>query len=325
MQQRLVAHTHKSNTKPMHTSTIATAGANVITNALADGAITMQDVDTAMAHLLRVRFRLGEFDPASMQPYRSIPSSVICSDDHQALSRDAARQSIVMLENINSSLPLTRSAMNSVAVVGPIANNSITNGGPNYNGIPCGGGAITVLQAMQAQASPSLNVRYAPGCANVACADNSGFAAAASAAASSDFTIVVVGIDQTIENEGLDRVGITLPGLQNQLISQTCQAARGPCILVVMSGGSQDISSVVGDVSAAFYAGFLGGNGALALADIIFGDAVPAGRLTQTFYSADFINEVGMTCVHVAQLLAATLHLESSNPPSIDSHPPTRA
>jgi hypothetical protein len=270
---------------------------NLITNAVADGAITTSDVDTAITRLLTLRFMLGEFDPADQQPMRQIPPSVVCTAENLALAESAAAQGIVMLQNTNKALPLSRSAIRNVAVVGPTSNSSITNGGPNYNGIPCngvgtGGEAITVLQALQA-ATPSMNVAYAQGC-DIACQSTSGFNAAVQAASTADATVVVVGIDQTIEDEGLDRINITLPGFQNQLISQVCGASKGPCILVILSGGSQDISSVLPSVDAAFYAGFLGGTGSLALVDILFGDVVPSGRLTQTFYPAHFITDVSM-------------------------------
>jgi beta-D-xylosidase 4 len=274
--------------------------ANVITNAIADGAISEADVDRALTNLFSIRFRLGEFDPVENQPYRTIGPEVVCSADHQALARSAAAQGVVLLSNPSKTLPLSRSSIKSVAVVGPVANNSITNGGPNYNGIPCGGGPITMLQAFQQASNPSFTVNYAQGC-DIQCASNSGFAAATAAAQSSDMTVVVVGIDQTIEDEGLDRINITLPGLQNSFIQTVCAAAQGkPCILIVMSGGSQDISAVLPSVSAAFYAGFLGGNGALAMVDMLFGDVVPAGRLTQTFFAANFINEVSMFEMNMA-------------------------
>jgi hypothetical protein len=269
------------------------AHAGLITQAIADGAITVADVDKALTNVLSVRFRLGEFDPAENQPYRSITPDVVCSADHIALATDAARQSFVLLKNTNNALPLTRSSISSFAVIGPVADSPIVNGGPNYAGIPCGGSAITIRGAFEA-ASPALTVNYVAGCADVACASTAGFAAAAQAASTSDATIVVVGIDQTVENEGLDRVNITLPGFQNQLISQTCAAAKGVCIVFLMSGGSQDLTAAIANVPAVFYGGFPGGTGALAVLDLVFGDAVPAGRLTQTFYPADFVNQIAM-------------------------------
>lgn len=261
--------------------------------AIANGDITLSDLDTAVAHLLRVRFRLGEFDAADLQPYMAIKTDVVCSDAHQALARDSARQGLVLLANPLKLLPLSRSATRSIAVIGPGSNSSkIINGGPNYAGVPCGGAATTVVGAFEAA---GIDTRYALGC-DVSCKETSGFAAATAASAAADATVVVVAIDETIEDEGLDRVNITLPGHQAALVTATCGAARGPCIVVIMAGSSIDLtpqatSAATGGI---FYAGFLGGNGAAALVDTILGDSAPAGRLSQTFYRSSFVDDVSM-------------------------------
>lgn len=266
------------------------AGGNVISQALADGAITSTDLDTAITHLFSVRMRLGEFDPNSQQPYTNIPASAACSPQNVELAQDAARQSIVLLSNPKSALPLSRSAVHTVAVVGPLADNQYINGGPNYNGVPCGGAASTLRTAFASQ----FTVNYAQGCTNVQCNDNSQFGAAVSAAQSSDITIVAVGIDASFENEGLDRIDINLPGQQNALVQQVCAAAKGACILVVVSGGAIDIAPVLNSVTAAFWTGLPGGKGADALVQLVFGDVSPAGLLTQTVYPQSFVNTVSL-------------------------------
>jgi xylan 1,4-beta-xylosidase len=268
--------------------------AGVIPAALADGSITQDDVDTAVRRQLRVRMRTGEFDPRGIQPYAAIPPSVVCSPAHVELARDGARQGITLAHNPAGVLPLSRAGLARLAVVGPLANNSYINGGPNYNGVPCQGSASTVLSALVA-GSGGAAVTFAPGCADVACDSTGGFAAAAAAAAAADATVVVVGIDATLEDEGLDRVDIGLPGQQGALVSAVCAAAAGkPCVLVVVSGGAVDVSPVLGAVSAVFVAGLPGAVGADALVDLLFGDAVPAGRLTQTHYPASFVDAVSL-------------------------------
>ena len=264
--------------------------------AVAAGAVSAADIDTAVARLLRVRFRLGEFDPPAAQPYTRIGLDAVCSPAHIALARDSARQSLVLLHNPRGALPLARAATRSVALIGPFANSSRgTNGGPNYAGIPCGGAAETLLSAFGALAPEGLAVSYAPGCASVACGSTAGFAAATAAAAAADATVVVVGLDETIEDEALDRVTLTLPGNQSALITAACSAARGPCVVVLMSGGGVDLSEALPAVSGGvFYAGFLGGHGAPAVVDTVFGASAPAGRLTQTFYPAAFVDAVSM-------------------------------
>ena len=269
--------------------------AGVAARAVAAGYVKISDIETAVGHLLRVRFRLGEFDDPAQQPYTRIGLEAVCTPEHIALARDSARQSLVLLHNPRGLLPLALASTASLAIIGPFANSSKgTNGGPNYAGIPCGGSAETLLTAFLALA-PSLATSYAPGCASVACKDKGGFPAAVAAAAAADATVVVVGLDETIEDEALDRVTLTLPGNQSALITAACTAAKGPCIVVLMSGGGVDLSEALPAVTGGvFYAGFLGGHGAPAVVDTVFGVSAPAGRLSQTFYPARFVDDVSM-------------------------------
>jgi hypothetical protein len=266
--------------------------AGVARQAVDSGAITELDINTAISHLLSVRMRLGEFDDPSQQPYTKIGLDAICSSDHISLARDSARQSLVLLTNPQKILPLNASLVRSVAVVGPFANSSRgINGASGYAGIPCGNSATTIADAFE---SAGFLTQVAIGC-NVSCPSTSGFAEATAIALSADITIVVVGLDETIENEGRDRTYITLPGNQEQLIIDVCKVSRGPCIVAIMSGGAVDIQNAIPQISGGiFYAGFMGGSGAPAFVDTVFGVSAPAGRLTQTFYQASFVNEVSM-------------------------------
>ena len=261
--------------------------------ALASGAVTGAQIDTALLHLLAVRFRLGEFDPAADQPYMRIGVEAVCSQEHTALAQDSARQSLVLLANPKGALPLSRAAVSSVAVLGFGNSSKLINGGPNYAGIPCGGAAVTVVQALQLA---GLAVSAVPGCDSIACPTTAGFPPATAAAAAADATIVVVGLDETIEDEALDRTYITLPGHQEDLILAACAASKGPCTVLLMSGGGVDLTASLASpsVAAIVYAGFMGGSGAPAFVDTLFGASAPAGRLTQTFYPADFVTQVSM-------------------------------
>lgn len=259
--------------------------------AIAQGIMAESDIDSALAHLLRVRMRLGDFDAAAGQPYRRIGLDVVCSPEHIALARESARQSLVLLSNPRGLLPLDRGAISSVAIIGTFGNSTKVNGGKNYAGIPCGGRAVTVADAFVAA---GLRTTVVPGCADIACVSTSGFAAATAAAAAADAAVVVMGIDETIEDEGLDRVQLTLPGQGAALVGAACAAAK-VCIVVIMSGGGIDLSSVEPAISGGlFQAGFLGGSGAPALVDTVFGLSSPAGRLTQTHYPAHFVDDVSM-------------------------------
>eukprot|EP00698_Gefionella_okellyi_P019880 TRINITY_DN6160_c0_g1_i1.p2 TRINITY_DN6160_c0_g1~~TRINITY_DN6160_c0_g1_i1.p2 ORF type:complete len:303 (-),score=76.42 TRINITY_DN6160_c0_g1_i1:34-942(-) len=126
--------------------------------------------------------------------------------------------------------------------------------------------------------------------------DTSGFADAQAAAAAADATIIVVGLDQSQESEGHDRYSIDLPGLQTLFISAVAEASRGPVIVVVMAGGSVDLTvPATSDlVSAILWVGYPGQSGGQAVADIVFGDVNPSGRLPYTMYDSEYVDEVSM-------------------------------
>jgi hypothetical protein len=115
------------------------------------------------------------------------------------------------------------------------------------------------------------------GCANVACAKDQLFGAAVDAARNADATVLVVGLDQTVEAEFRDRAGLLLPGRQQELVSKVAAASKGPTILVLMSGGPIDVAFAHNDprISAIVWAGYPGQAGGAAIADILFGTSNP--------------------------------------------------
>jgi len=143
-------------------------------------------------------------------------------------------------------------------------------------------------------------VNYAKGC-DISGSSTAGINDAVTAAKNSDATVIVVGIDQSVESEGLDRVQITFPGVQNTLLSQVAAGAQGPVIVVVMAGSSIDISAIASsnDVDAILWVGYPGQSGGQAIAEVIFGDVNPSGRMTFTTHTSNFINEVSMLDMHM--------------------------
>lgn len=211
---------------------------------------------------------------------------MINSTAAQQLALDAARQGFVLLENNNSRLPLTASNVGSIALIGPNADATTTMQG-NYQGkAPF---LISPSQGLKTYVSQvSLNL----GCANVACSSNSGFDTAVDAAKAADEVIVVVGLDQTQESEGHDRTSLDLPGYQNTLVQLVAQAAKNPIIVVVMTGGAVDLTTVrsTANIGAILWCGYPGQAGGQAMADVIFGAYNPGGRLPYTIFPANFIN-----------------------------------
>ncbi|VAH38124.1 unnamed protein product [Triticum turgidum subsp. durum] len=255
------------------------------------GELSEEDVDRAITNNFIMLMRLGFFDGDPRElAFGSLGPKDVCTSSNRELARETARQGIVLLKN-NGALPLSAKSIKSMAVIGPNANASFTMIG-NYEGTPCK--YTTPLQGLGA----NVNTVYQPGCTNVGCSGNSlQLSTAVAAAASADVTVLVVGADQSIERESLDRTSLLLPGQQTQLVSAVANASRGPVILVVMSGGPFDISFAKASdkISAILWVGYPGEAGGAAIADILFGSHNPSGRLPVTWYPASYADTVKMT------------------------------
>ncbi|KAF2305394.1 hypothetical protein GH714_004903 [Hevea brasiliensis] len=145
------------------------------------------------------------------------------------------------------------------------------------------------------------NVDYKIGC-DVACKNESLIFPAMKAAKSADATIIVAGIDLSIEAESLDREDLLLPGYQTQFINQVANISKGPVILVIMSAGGVDISfakSNISNIKAILWAGYPGEEGGLAIADVVFGKYNPGGRLPVTWYEAEYVDQLPMTSMQL--------------------------
>ncbi|KAJ6811921.1 putative beta-D-xylosidase 4 [Iris pallida] len=236
--------------------------------------------------------RLGFFDgdPRKL-PYGALGPKDVCTADNQELARETARQGIVLLKNDKKTLPLDPNSIKSLAVIGPNANATRTMIG-NYEGNPCK--YTSPLQGLSA----CVSTVYQAGCQDLACAGNSlQLDAAKEAAAVADATVLVVGAGQSIETESLDRVSLLLPGQQTQLVTEVAKAAKGPVVLVIMSGGPFDITFAKNDdlVPSILWVGYPGEAGGGAIADVIFGAFNPSGRLPVTWYPQSFADNVPMT------------------------------
>ena len=228
-------------------------------------------VDQALVYNYIVLLRLGFFDGnPKLLPFGNLGPSDVCTNDHRTLALDAAKQGIVLLDN-NGILPLSQNITKSLAVIGPNAN-ATTVMISNYAGIPCG--YTSPLEGLKKYVQ---DVKYEPGCSNVKCANESLIEAAAKAAAGADASVVVVGLDQSIEAEGLDRESLTLPGFQEELVKQVANSTNGTVILVVMSAGPIDVSFAknLSNVGGTIWVGYPGQAGGDAIAQVIFGDYNP--------------------------------------------------
>jgi len=272
----------------------------VLPEAVQKGLLTEAQVNQAVERELEMRFRLGLFDPPAMVPFSKIGMDEVDSPAHQALALKLAQESIVLLKN-DGLLPLDRAKFKSIAVIGPDADSARMQNG-NYAAQATH--SVTILEAIKELAGANGQVTYAKGCpmalrddrSNAPTTDDT--AQAIAAAKSADVVIFVSGIDATLEKEeggprqakfeGFDRgdrTRIELPPVQEDLI-QAISAIGKPMVLVNCSGSAMAIPWEAKHLPAivqAWYPGELGGK---AVAQVLFGEVDPAGRLPVTFYDS---------------------------------------
>ncbi|RDX70314.1 putative beta-D-xylosidase 2, partial [Mucuna pruriens] len=260
-------------------------------DAVKKGLLSEADVNGALVNTLTVQMRLGMFDgDPSTHTYGNLGPKDVCKPAHQQLALEAARQGIVLLKNTGPILPLSPQRHRTVAVIGPNSNATVTMIG-NYAGIACG--YTSPLQGIGRYARTIHEL----GCENVACTNDKQFGPAINAARQADATVLVMGLDQSIEAETVDRTGLLLPGRQQDLVSKVAAASKGPTILVLMSGGPVDVTFANNDprVVGILWAGYPGQAGGAAIADILFGTANPEGKLPMTWYPEEYVRKLEMT------------------------------
>jgi len=253
------------------------------------GLVTEEAINTALRHVLRTRFKLGMFDPPRKGKYDKLGRKVINCEKHRRLALKAAEKSIVLLKNDHNLLPLDSSAKK-ITVVGPGAANAHTLFG-NYYGVSSR--FVTILEGLGEKIKDKygINLDYRQGCLMYSeiHSSNAEFGMANIA----DVLIAVMGLDGAIEGEegdaiasdsNGDRAYIELPPWQLKFLQKVKAAGQktGKPVILVLTGGSpiaipEDIADAV---IFAWYPGELGGK---AVADIIFGDVVPSGKLPITF------------------------------------------
>jgi beta-glucosidase len=257
--------------------------------AVDSGLLDEKQIDKILKPLLITRFRLGMFDPMEMVPYAKIPVSVVNSSKHQELAYKAASKSLVLLQNKNSILPLDKNKLKKMLVTGPLAANNEALMG-NYNGFS--GNMVTVLEGIINKVDAGTVVEYSPGC--MLSGENifHGFWVAGSA----EVVVAVMGLNHLMEGEdgdamlnqnGGDRIDLQLPENQLEFLRQMRKTiGEKPLVVVVMGGSAIDLSEIQTIADAVLFAWYPGEQGGNAIADILFGDINPSGKLPVTFYKS---------------------------------------
>ena len=264
--------------------------------AVTRGLLTEQEINIAVKRLFTARFKLGMFDPTDMVPYSKIPIEENDSEKHRKLSLGAARESIVLLKNSESSLPLNKN-LRQIAVVGPTADSYAMLMG-NYNGTPSH--YVTPLQGIRNKVGKNTYVKYEMGCSLIG-QDTSPkithdrIQAAVNLAKESDVVVFVGGITGELEGEALkiehdgfkggDRTHLNLPRVQEDLLRLLSSTGR-PIVLVLTSGSALSVNWEKAHIPAIVQLWYPGQEGGSALADVLFGDYNPGGRLPVTFYQS---------------------------------------
>jgi len=254
--------------------------------ALDRGLVTETTIDERLATLFITRFELGLFDPPSMNPYNDIDEGVINSSAHGEIAHEAAAKSIVLLKN-NGVLPLDKD-LRTLYVTGPQATNSTVLLG-NYYGVSKK--LVNILEGITSRVSAGTTLDYRMGVLEYQENINPIDWATASAK-ESEATIVVLGISQLLEGEEGeslasptkgDRIDLNLPANQLDYLRRLKEGHDNP-VVVVMTGGSPitmpEVEELADAIVWVWYPGQEGGN---AVADVIFGEEVPSGKLPITF------------------------------------------
>lgn len=269
------------------------AYARALPTALAEGLLTQRDINNALRRVLRVRFRLGEFDPPGMVPYTKIAPDVIDSPTHRQLALRTAQESIVLLKNENHFLPLEKSAIKTLAVIGPFADDAQT--GADYTGLYSK--FVKPLDGIRKKVGPGTQVLYARGSGIVKSRNpKTSIRDAVSEAMQADVVILFLGTNQLLESEGIDRQHITLPPVQLKLLQRVLEA-NSRTVLVLLNGGPVSLArpsfegkrqaSCEMNIPAVLDMFWAGEEGGTAIAEVLFGDYNPSGRLPYTVYLHD--------------------------------------
>ena len=251
-----------------------------------DGLVEEREIDNALAILLKTRFKLGLFDPGENNPYNLIPTDVINCEKHRKLAYEAAVKSVVMLKN-NGVLPL-KNDLSQYYVTGPNATNIEVLIG-NYYGV--NDNLVTILEGLASRIEAGSQMHYKPGCLldrdNINPIDWT-----TNDAKAADVTIAVLGISGLLEGEEGesiasehfgDRFDYNVPKNQIDFLKKLREGNDNPIITIVTGGSPMNLNEIHELSDAVLLVWYPGEEGGNAIADIIFGNVSPSGRLPVTF------------------------------------------
>ena len=258
---------------------------------IAEGRIDINQIDSAVKKILQLKWQLGLFD----NPYTDASSLPIpVNSQHLQIAKDAAIKSCVLLKNDKNILPLSADTLQSVAIIGPLADDPyeqlgtwIFDGDSQHS--------QTCLTAIEQELSGKASTHHVKAMETSRSYDQADFKQAVNAAAAADVALLILGEESILSGEAHCRAEIGLPGCQEQLIDAIAQTGT-PIVLVIMAGRPLTIETVLPKVAAVLFAWHPGTMGGPAICDLLFGKVSPSGKLPITFP-----RKVGQVPIYYAQ------------------------
>ncbi len=261
------------------------------------GLITEETITQSVERLFTSRMKLGMFDEAEKVPYNTISYEKVDTKEHKDLNLEVAKKSLVLLKNKDNFLPLNKSSYKTVGVIGPNANSRRALVG-NYEGTASR--YITVLEGIQDYLADNAKVLYSEGChlyndrMSGLSEEGDRLAEAKAVCDVSDIIIVCTGLDADIEGEegdasnefgSGDKPNLELPGLQNELIKIAVETGKD-VVVVNLSGSAMALNLAEEKARAIIQGWYPGALGGKAIAELIYGEFSPEGKLPVTFYKS---------------------------------------
>jgi beta-glucosidase len=243
-----------------------------------EGRVGVDVIDAAVAGILRLKFRLGLFERPYVEPGKVQAGT---REERLRVAKQSALESVVLLKNEAGTLPLSKTNIRSITVIGPLADEPyeqlgtwIFDGDPSLS--------ITGLQGIRDLVGTEVEIRYVRGLETSRSRSTAGFCEALDMARASDAVILFLGEESILSGEAHSRADIGLPGAQARLARLVSEAGT-PVIAVVMAGRPLVLTDVIDDLDAVLFAWHPGTMGGAAVADLLFGVESPSGKLPVTF------------------------------------------
>ena len=266
--------------------------------AVAEGKVKEETIDECVTHLFTTRFKLGMFDEDDKVPYNKLGHDAVDTAASKAFNLEVAEKILVLLKNKDNILPLDKSKLKSIAVVGPNADSRKALVG-NYEGTASR--YFTVLDGLHEYLGDDVQIRYSEGChlyadkLNGLAQEGELISEVKGVCAESDVVICCLGLDSGLEGEegdqgnqfaSGDKPNLNLPGHQEEIL-RVCLDSGKPVVVVVLSGSALAVNTAENEAAAVLQAWYPGAMGGLAVARALFGEVNPQGKLPVTFYHSD--------------------------------------